>query len=46
GQYLQTDSQVGYVVIDIETPPNSTIADDLLIEIRAIDGTIKARVLY
>ncbi|RUO39203.1 phosphoglycerate dehydrogenase [Pseudidiomarina aestuarii] len=46
GQYLQTDSQVGYVVIDIETPPKSTIADDLLIEMRAIDGTIKARVLY
>ncbi|WP_417686696.1 phosphoglycerate dehydrogenase [Pseudidiomarina gelatinasegens] len=46
GQYLQTDSKVGYVVIDIDTPPTSTIADDLLVEMRAIDGTIKARVLY
>lgn len=46
GQYLQTDSKVGYVVIDIETPPKSTIADDLLVAMRAIDGTIKARVLY
>ncbi|MDX1525472.1 MAG: phosphoglycerate dehydrogenase [Pseudidiomarina maritima] len=46
GQYLQTDSEVGYVVIDIETPPKSSIADDLLAEIRSIDGTIKARVLY
>ncbi|WP_339878491.1 phosphoglycerate dehydrogenase [Pseudidiomarina gelatinasegens] len=46
GQYLQTDSKVGYVVIDIDTPPKSTIADDLLVEMRAIEGTIKARVLY
>lgn len=46
GQYLQTDSKVGYVVIDIETPPQSTIADDLLIAMRNIEGTIKARVLY
>jgi D-3-phosphoglycerate dehydrogenase (EC 1.1.1.95) len=46
GQYLQTDSTVGYVVIDIETPPKSTIADDLLEAMRDIDGTIKARVLY
>lgn len=46
GQYLQTDSTVGYVVIDIDTPPTSTIADDLLVEMRAIEGTIKARVLY
>ena len=46
GQYLQTDSKVGYVVIDIETPPKSTIADDLLVAMRDIDGTIKARVLY
>lgn len=46
GQYLQTDSKVGYVVIDIETPPKSTIADDLLIAMRNIEGTIKARVLY
>jgi len=46
GQYLQTDSKVGYVVIDIETPPKSSIADDLLVAMRDIDGTIKARVLY
>jgi D-3-phosphoglycerate dehydrogenase len=46
GQYLQTDTKVGYVVIDIETPPKSTIADNLLVAMRAIDGTIKARVLY
>lgn len=46
GQYLQTDSKVGYVVIDIETPPKSSIADDLLHAMRNIEGTIKARVLY
>ncbi|RUO57942.1 phosphoglycerate dehydrogenase [Pseudidiomarina insulisalsae] len=46
GQYLQTDSEVGYVVIDVDTPEDSTIADDLLQQMRAIEGTIRARVLY
>ena len=46
GQYLQTDSEVGYVVIDVDTPEESTIADDLLEQMRAIEGTIRARVLY
>lgn len=46
GQYLQTDNKVGYVVIDIDTPSKSTVADDLLLAMRDIEGTIKARVLY
>lgn len=46
GQYLQTDSEVGYVVIDVDTPEESTIADDLLEQMRSIEGTIRARVLY
>lgn len=46
GQYLQTDSKVGYVVIDIDTPAKSSIADELLAEIKSIPGTIRARVLY
>ena len=46
GQYLQTDADVGYVVIDVDTPKESSIADDLLEQMRTIEGTIRARVLY
>ncbi|MFC0446357.1 phosphoglycerate dehydrogenase [Pseudidiomarina halophila] len=46
GQYLQTDAELGYVVIDIDTPAESDIADTLLDSMRAIEGTIRARVLY
>ncbi|PJX27865.1 D-3-phosphoglycerate dehydrogenase [Advenella sp. S44] len=42
GQYLQTDPQNGYVVIDVETPE----VDKALVQLRAIPGTIKTRVLY
>ena len=41
-QYLQTDDQIGYVVIDIESS-NSVKA---LKALKAIDGTIKARILH
>lgn len=41
-QYLQTNPQIGYVVIDIET----TNTDNLLQQLRSIEGTIKARVLF
>ena len=41
-QYLQTDDQIGYVVIDIETS-NSVQA---LKALKAIGGTIKARILH
>ncbi|TPH17224.1 phosphoglycerate dehydrogenase [Litorilituus lipolyticus] len=41
-QYLQTDDKIGYVVIDIETS-NSTQA---LKSLKAIDGTIRARILH
>lgn len=43
GQYLQTSGQVGYVVIDVE---KSSQIDDLLDQLRTIDGTIRARILY
>ncbi|MDX1705636.1 phosphoglycerate dehydrogenase [Pseudidiomarina sp.] len=46
GQYLQTDSEVGYVVIDIDTPIEGNQADRMLTKIREIPGTIRARVLY
>lgn len=41
-QYLQTDSQIGYVVIDIE----STNSVKALKALKAIDGTIRARILH
>lgn len=41
-QYLQTDPKIGYVVIDVETDDCSA----LLQQLREIDGTIRARVLY
>jgi D-3-phosphoglycerate dehydrogenase / 2-oxoglutarate reductase len=44
GQYLQTDAQVGYVVIDVSMPEEraTTLKDALA----AIPGTLRARVLY
>ena len=42
-QYLQTEGDLGYVVVDAEGP-----ADDasVLEEMRAINGTVRARLLY
>jgi len=42
GQYLQTSGDVGYVVLDIERDAG----DVLLPRLRAIDGTIRSRILY
>ncbi len=41
-QYLQTDPSIGYVVIDVEAENT----DGLLAKLKAIDGTIRARVLF
>ena len=41
-QYLQTDEEIGYVVIDVESD-HSEIA---LKELRAVEGTIRARLLH
>jgi len=43
-QYLQTDGEIGYVVLEADRagPENQV----LLEEIRALDGTIRARLLY
>ncbi len=41
-QYLQTDAEVGYAVIDVDGPaPNATV----LAQLRAVEGTVRARVL-
>ena len=41
-QYLQTDAEIGYVVIDIESSDSA----QALKALKAIDGTIKARILH
>jgi D-3-phosphoglycerate dehydrogenase len=43
GQYLQTDGAIGYVVLEAQSPPD---VDDVLNELRALEGTIRARLLY
>jgi len=43
-QYLETDSEVGYVVLDVDLP--GPIGHAILDEIRAVDGTIRARLIY
>lgn len=43
-QYLQTDQAIGYVVMDVDTGPGD--AREILTELRAVPGTIRARFLY
>ncbi len=43
-QYLQTDGDLGYVVVEAEGNPGDNRA--VLDEIRAIEGTVRARLLY
>ncbi|TQP63488.1 phosphoglycerate dehydrogenase [Vibrio cholerae] len=41
-QYLQTTVEIGYVVIDVETARS----EEALTKLKAIDGTIRARILH
>ncbi|MCI4678260.1 phosphoglycerate dehydrogenase [Rhodoblastus acidophilus] len=43
-QYLQTDGEVGYVVIEADGAHED--CEQALEEIRALDGTIRARIIY
>lgn len=43
-QYFQTDGRIGYVVLDADGPAED--AQGILNEIRALPGTIRARMLY
>ena len=43
GQYLQTDPELGYVVVDVDGEVDET---ELIAELRAIEGTLKTRFLY
>ncbi len=42
GQYLSTDPKVGYVITDLDKEYNKQVLEEL----RAVEGTIKFRVLY
>lgn len=42
GQYLQTDADVGYVVMDVASDSTKALLEDL----KSIEGTIRARILY
>jgi D-3-phosphoglycerate dehydrogenase / 2-oxoglutarate reductase len=44
GQYLQTDPEIGYVVID--TDDSGIDGEELLAELRALPGTVRARLVY
>jgi D-3-phosphoglycerate dehydrogenase len=43
-QYLETDSEVGYVVLDANLAGHES--HEILDDIRALDGTIRARLVY
>jgi D-3-phosphoglycerate dehydrogenase len=43
-QYLETDSEIGYVVLDVDLVNHD--CGELLDEIRRLDGTISARLVY
>ena len=41
-QYLQTTAEIGYVVMEVD----SDQAEEALVELKQIDGTIRTRVLF
>ncbi|WP_418160291.1 phosphoglycerate dehydrogenase [Benzoatithermus flavus] len=43
-QYLQTDGEIGYVVMDVDGGYDD--AQEIQAELRAVEGTIRARFLY
>ncbi len=45
-QYLQTDGDVGYVVIEATTEGNKETDINILRSLRNLEGTIRARILY
>ena len=45
-QYLQTDGEVGYVVIEATTDGDKEIDIEILRALRNLEGTIRARILY
>ena len=45
GQYLQTDAQIGYVVIDVEAKEKA-LSLEVKRKLQRVEGTIRARILY
>lgn len=45
-QYLQTDGEVGYVVVESDAGPDREVDQTLLQRLRALDGTIRTRLIY
>jgi D-3-phosphoglycerate dehydrogenase len=43
-QYLETDKESGYVVLDADLAEQAS--SEILDEIRELDGTIRARLIY
>ena len=43
-QYLQTDGEIGYVVVDVDGGAEE--AQEIQNDLRAIEGTLRARFLY
>ena len=43
-QYLQTEGELGYVVLDAEAQED--VAADLLAQLRSLEGTIRSRMVY
>lgn len=46
GQYLETNHQIGYVVLDIDKRVSKSILKSLRQNLNDIDGTIRTRLLY
>ncbi|MFT8674251.1 MAG: phosphoglycerate dehydrogenase [Acetobacter sp.] len=45
-QFLQTDGEIGYVVIEADTGGDTELDDRLLHALRELDGTVRARLIY
>lgn len=45
-QFLQTDGEIGYVVIEADTGGDTDLDDRLLKALRELDGTVRARLIY
>jgi D-3-phosphoglycerate dehydrogenase len=45
GQYYRTQGEIGYVVLDSDGAMAPAQADDIVRQVRALDGTVRARVL-
>jgi len=45
GQFYRTQGEIGYVVLDSDGAMDPTKADDIVRQVRGLDGTIRARVL-